>query len=413
MIHLELVSHDELIASLSKEPIIINDIDVSSMEQKTNLNKLLYTEYKGDTLDILPTCDCGELKGEYNNGLICHSCGTTCESATERNLESLLWIKAPEGITALINPTAWVILSEALSVSGCNLLEWLCNPVYKPAGKPPDKLLRLAQLGIPRGYNHFVENFDAIMDELLEKRIVADKRNIREDIRDFIVQNRNKIFSQYIPIPSRVVFITEDTSVGKFTDMTMTIALDAIRTITSIKSSVTPLSIRSKEIRVVNTIVKLADFYVKFASKTLGAKYGLYRKHIFGGRAHFTARAVISSLSEPHNYEELHTPWGMSVQLMRAHLTNKMLKLGMTPIEIERHINEHTLNYSPLLDKLFNELIDESPYMGIPVILQRNPSLARASAQRFYITKVKTDPSINTISISTLALVGPNADKMS
>jgi hypothetical protein len=48
--------------------------------------------------------------------------------------------------------------------------------------------------------------------------------------------------------------------------------------------------------------------------------------------------------------------------------------------------------------------------MGIPCLLQRNPSLVRGSAQQFYITHVKPDPSINTISISVLCLAAPNAD---
>ena len=187
-------------------------------------------------------------------------------------------------------------------------------------------------------------------------------------------------------------------------------AIDAVRTISSIKSSATPLSMRSVETRVVNAISKLAMFYRNFSQKTLGRKPGLFRKHVFGGRAHFTARAVISSLSDAHHYEELHTPWGMSVALLKLHLTNKMLKMGMTPLEVERHLSEHTLKYSPLLDQLFQELIAESPYRGLPVIFQRNPSLHRGSAQRLYITKVKTDPMITTISFSVLTLKSCNAD---
>ncbi len=63
-----------------------------------------------------------------------------------------------------------------------------------------------------------------------------------------------------------------------------------------------------------------------------------------------------------------------------------------------------------MLDAIFRELIEESPYMGIPVIFQRNPSLSRASAQLLYVTRVKTNPADNTIGVSTLVISGSNAD---
>lgn len=413
-VYQELVSHDEVFSNLSAEPIIVNDFDVESFEQKEKLNRLLYTRYKGDSLDITPTCDCGEINGQYNVGVLCQQCGTKCESATERTIESLLWMKAPDGIHRLMNPMAWSILHNALNYGNSNILEWLCNPNYKPVGKPHDKLLRVVQMNLPRGWNAFYEHFDFIMQELFEKRIIKDtKKDQRDDILVFVTQNRDKIFSHFIPVPSRVGFITEETAVGTFTDMTMTIAVDAIRSISSINAANPPMSIRSKEIRVCNAIIKLATFYRKFTQKTLGGKYGLYRKHIFGGRAHFTARAVITSISEPHNYQELHTPWGMTIALMKLHLTNKMLRMGMSPVDIERHITSHVSQYCPLLDRLLQELIDESPYPGLPVTFGRNPTLQRTSIQLLYITKVKKDPKINTISMSTLVLTGPNADKMS
>lgn len=408
---MEVVDHNELFAKRSTVPCIVNRLNIDSEADKEKLNRLLYTQYEGDSLDVLPRCDCGELKGAFLVGVKCDNCQTVCESITERPLESALWIEAPVGITALINPTCWIILSDALTVSGCNMMEWLCNPMYKPpSSNIPQQLYRLQQLNIPRGYNHFIENFDPIFQCLLDNGIVKGNRQERQDLAQFVSENRHRMFPKYIPIPSSVGFITESTAVGVFADMTMTLAIDAVRSISSITSSVTPLSHKSKELRVVNAISQLAEFYIKFTSKTLSGKYGIFRKHVFGGRAHFTARAVITSISEPHYYEEMHVPWSLSVQLFKVHLTNKMLRLGMTPIEIETHINEHTLKYSPLMDRLFQELISEAPNHRIPAILHRNPSLERASAQRLFITKVKTDVRINTISFSVLALAGPNAD---
>lgn len=409
-VYMELKDLDKIFAHLTTQPFIVNRIDVSKKEEKDRLNRLLYTHYNGDSLDIVPTCDCGTVRGEYNKGIRCKICGTIVESSTERPLESLLWIECPEGVDTLINPSAWGILSNALTVGGCNVMEWLCNPMYNPTTNGPAPILNVIPPEWPRSLNFFYHNFDMIFDTLLKLRVVKRDEEYRNDLVEFVRMYRDRIFCKYLPFPSRIGFITEATPLGTFADTTMAPAIDAIRTITSISTSITPLSQRSRESRTVKAISQLSQYYRSFKKDTLGSKRGAFRKHIFGGRTHFTGRAVISSLSEDHHYEELHLPWAMSVQLYKIHLTNKLLKRGFSPREITEIFHEYVNQYSPLLDELFHELIAESPFRGLPVILQRNPSLVRGSAQRFYVTKVKTDVTINTISLSVLCLKAPNAD---
>jgi hypothetical protein len=412
MVHMEIVSHDEVFARLATVPTIANKVDLDSEEQRETLNRLLYTQYRGDSLDVLPSCDCQKYRGVFNVGIICDVCNVACQAITERKLESLIWIEAPEGIRAFMNPTVWIILSKALTVNGCNILEWLTNTAYKPPASAMMRLSRIQALDLPRGLNNFVDNFDDIMEALFLNNVVKnDKVKTKQDLWTFIQENRHKIFSRYLPIPSRIGFITEETAIGTYADTTMALAIDALRTITSIESAVTPLTLRGKEGRVVKSITQLAEFYRLFAEKTLSGKPGIFRRHVFGGRPHFSGRAVISSLSEPHDYEEVHFPWSLSVQLLRVHLINKLLKMEMSPIQIERFLVENTLRYHPLMDQLFQELIAESPGgRGIVCLMQRNPTLARASSQRFYIRKIKTDPTITTISVSVCTLAGCNAD---
>ena len=171
-----------------------------------------------------------------------------------------------------------------------------------------------------------------------------------------------------------------------------------------------PASQTVREVRAVKAISQLASYYRTFQQEALRGKYGWFRKHVFGSRLHFTFRAVISSLSERHSYDELHLPWSLSVTAFKIHLTSKLIKRGFTPNQINEFLYEHVLKYHPLLDELFQELVSESPCGGIPVVFQRNPSLARTSAQTLRVTRVKTDVDINTISLSVLVLKGPNAD---
>ena len=430
MIYLKLINHDNMFNRLSIVPIIANDFDTSTKEGRDNLSRLLYTRYEGDNLSVVPTCDCGHLTGGTNLGRRCDYCGVVCDSVIERPLESNLWLRKLPGVKKFINPAAWTVLSENMKVSSVNVLEWLCNP-YMVVDKEPILIKKLKRNGFNnkecRGLNYFHDHFDEIMEfifcegytlstyhEAANSGFVEGKN---KEIVQFINENRGSIFSEYLPMPSKAGFIVESNDSGVYADSIIKIAFDALMTVTSIKNSLEELPIPRLEARAVKVISNFARFYRSFSEEILSQKSGILRKHVFGIRLHFTARAVITLISTNHNYDDLHIPWNVAVQLFSVHITNKLYRKGFSPREVETHIREHTLRYCPIIDDIFQELIAESPHRGIPCLLQRNPSLARGSAQQLFITKIKTDhDSItkvctdNTFSLSVLILVGYNAD---
>lgn len=418
-VYLVLENFDQMFHTMAKTPIIINNFDATSEDERHRLNRLLYTQYEGDTLEVMPSCDCNALKGEYRLGNICKDCGTVVQPITERPLEPHLWIKAPLGVNALINPIAWTMLSDSLTSSGVNLFEWLCNRSYKPRSHTAD-LNKLANSlenyrfndGTPyrRSLNYLYDHFDELMQLLFDLRLFKGRIVEKQLLMQWIAQNRGSIFCQFVPIPNRLVFITESTPTGTYADTTMDPAIDAIRTITNMESSPIAVSAVVRESRSVKAISQLAEFYKNFIKNSLGGKPGWFRQHIFGGRSPWTARAVISSISEPHSYRNIHIPWGVACNLLNIHVSKKLLDLGWSPTEINKHISEHVLKYDPLLDSIFQQLIAESPHGGIRCTLGRNPTLARLSIQYFVINKIKTDPTINTFGVPVLNLKGSNAD---
>lgn len=417
-VHLELLSHDDLFQNLDTPPVILNGYDISLQVDKDRLNKLIYTKYEGDSLDVLPSCDCGRLRGEQFVNLRCkrgvlpddeEGCNTLCVSVTERPLESLLWIAPPKGVSALINPIAWVILSKKFTFDGCNLLEWLCNPYYKVDRNPPPKAIaKLKTLGLERGLNYFHANFDLVIGLLFDNNLVQGSARERKALRIWIMDNRRAIFSQHLPIPSKLAFIMEDTPTGIYADHSMLPAIQAIRTICEVENSLDPVSLKLRQSRAILAINQLGDYYKAFFGKQLGGKPGWFRKHVFGSRLHFSFRAVISSITDNHEYDELHLPWSMSVMVMKAYLSSKLLHRGFTPNETIQFLYEHTNKYHPLLDELFQELIREGHGGSLSCILQRNPTLTRLSAQLLRITRVKTDVDDNTIGLGALVLPGLN-----
>lgn len=414
-INLEIVDMEQMFLTASHPPVIVNEFNVSTTEDMERLNRQIYVRYEGDSLDVLPSCECGELRGEFNVDLTCQSCGTMVMSVTERPVESILWLAPPKEVSTYLNPLVWAVFSDYLTYSaGINLLEYLVNPTYLLPPHPSKQVRRLVSLleerQMERGINYFHSHFDEVMSMLFDQGIIKGTRDSKRDLMQFITMYRDRLFTRYLPIPSKLGFITEKTITGTFADETMKPAIDAIRTISATENPPYPLSLRMRQSRAMRANALLAEYHMSFVTNQLSKKRGLLRKQVFGSRGHMTLRAVISSLSDNHRYDECYLPWSASVMTYRLHLVSKLIKRGYTPSQAHRLINGNTLKYHPLLDELFQELINESPYGGLPVLIGRNPTLMRGSIQLFHCTKIKTNPAINTISMSVLTLVAPNAD---
>lgn len=371
-LHLRVIDHNSKFSNLSRTPLFANDMDLKSTEGRERLQSLIYTTYEGDSLSVLPSCDCSALVGNYVLGVICNTCGTEVISSTERKIESVLWMRLPHGVSAFINPTVWNILVERFSPSGVNLLEWVCNPLSQIPSHKAAVAKKLQGFDFPRGLNNFYLHFDAIFEGLIQICINSDNAKRMEELRAFVQLVRPKIFSQYIPIPSKIGFIMESNSVAKFGDLGATPMIDAVKTMASIENSIKPIHQRGKELRVLKANMLVAEYFSNFMGETMSPKKGILRQHIYGGRCHFTMRAVITSLTEPHRFDEIHAPWSHSVQLFKIHLTNKLLARDFTPNQIHMILLHAVNNYNPLIDELFREIIAESGPRSFPCILQRN-----------------------------------------
>ena len=412
---MRLVDINRVFDTASTPPVIINSFDINTLQDKEALDSLIYTYYEGDSLNVVPHCECRKTRGAAKIDSRCSYCGTIIRPVSEQPLESLLWIAPPDGVATFINPQAWTMLSKALTHGGLNGLMWLCDPRMPVGPEPHREIRRLMDLGIERGINHFYEHFDRIIDMLFNAGVISGTtRRQKDDLYQFIKLNRERIFCKHLPIPSRLEFVTEKSITGSFADTTMKSAIDAIRTISATVHSQTPLDLRLRQSRAMKANESLATYHQEHMA-TLASKRGWLRKHVFGSPLYFTFRAVISSLSERHEKDELHLPWGVAVSTYQMHLVSKMFRMinpdtgrTFTPNECLKHIHEHTLRYSPLLDQLFQELIAESPHKGLPVLFNRNPSLDRGSIQEFFVTKINPDPRVNAVAMSVLTLKAPN-----
>ena len=415
-VHLELENYDLLFQRGRKQkPIIINDIEENTEEDKKNLNKLIYTTFEpSDLLSNIPSCSCMTITGAFNEGIICPKCNTPVINSLEQELEPIVWYRAPKGIRALINPIVFTMLSERFKTQGFDVIRWLCDTKFTPPVQEPRVLPKILDLGIERGLNNFHDNFDLIMEALLSMKEYRVKKGV-DGVPDLIKKYRNCIFSQYAPLPNRSILVIDKTNVGVYTDPIVPRIVDAVRTMVGIDSPLNIDTVRTKESKVARTIQQLASVYNDsggVARNYMGKKEGLHRKHGFGCRAHWSGRAVISSITGNHRNDEIRIPWGIGVELFQVHIMNYLFRLGLTTNEAKSFLYAHSARTHPLLIDIFKTLISSSPYngRGCHVVFTRNPTLGRGSCQGMYITEVKTDVHDPTIGLPILNVKSFNAD---
>ena len=146
-------------------------------------------------------------------------------------------------------------------------------------------------------------------------------------------------------------------------------------------------------------------YYDDIGRRRLGKKLSLIRRHMFGTRLHWTFRNVIIPLTGIHRYDEIYMPWSTTVNLLKLHIIGRLVyQYGLDmSAAVSKHITA-LYNYDETIDAIMKNLIAESPGIGLPTIINRNPSIKRGACQLVYITKVKTDVNDHTFNISIMIL---------
>lgn len=398
---------DEDIKRLPREPVILNQHH-AGFEGVDVVKALMVTEYDCDYIDTMPSCGCGRSRGRHLNK--CSYCGDEVLSVMERGFYSDVWLQAPPGVRAFIRPNILGMMLESFTQEGFSAIEWLCNPRYKFTDEYSIVYRQFMALEIPRGYNHFIDNFDDILETLMNARIFKNNMQRRRDTYTCIKENRHLLFPQHLPLPNKRSIITETSTRAKTAVKSMFTIVDAARALYSIVGNEETMSQSRKEYHVFRALQMMIDFRVFVDKKIIGQKEGWIRKQVVGTRDGPSFRGVITSLAGIHEYDEIHLPWAMSIAVYMPQLISKLMRKGFTPNAARGYLIRTMSRFDPELHAIFDELKEESGYKGLPILLGRNPTLNLRSIQALYVTKVKSNIHDNTISLSVHILRSPNAD---
>lgn len=403
---------DAIFHNAKHEVCVVNDVSAALASEKEEFNNKIMTQYTNDDLlSNIASCDNGCTKGQLHKGETCPVCKTIVKDSTDEELQSKVWMRAPPDLT-FVNPIVWHMVSRFFARGTFDVLRYIADPNYHPVVRAPAVMDAVRSIIPHRGYRYFIENFYWVIESLMELKIYRTPQKKRDAVQlmEMIRQNKDRIFPQYLAFPNKSLIVIEKNSTGTYTDSTAPAAVDAIRTMCGIDLPESTFTARLKENRAIKALCQMDEFLMDWYSKSMAGKPGLIRKHMLGTRTDFAFRAVITSISDAHEYDEIYISWGIAVSVFELHIANKLFAMGWTANHIKGFLSEYALQYNELLARIMDELIKECPYKGIPVILGRNPSLCRGSTQQLFITKIHHDVRIPTISLSVLVLRSLNAD---
>lgn len=418
----EVVDFDRDFKRLNTTPIIVNNLDLTTEEGLNYFKNLIYSKHDGDVFKNIPSCPCGNLNHGHLTGEICTVCGQPCLAPTEQDLKPVLWMAGLDPVEYFLNPQVYMQLSAFFTKNGFNVIDYLCDPRYRPPKIDCLGEIAARELKVPIGLKTFRESFDEIMDTLMEGRVRINQgtRNVTFRfiqpkqiplLRAYLDLVKDRIWVKHLPFPSKIGFVLEESGSKVYGDHDMAPALNALYSMANASNKPKPMTLKETESCMARAVKRLAEYHRKYEDDNLFEKYGIFRRLTYGFRPHWTYRTVITSNHGVHKRDELIMAWGVAIMTFKLHIANKLLKRGKSPNAIFSLIYDNTHRYHLTIDNIFDELIQESPgSRGFPTLFTRYPSLTHGSTQKFYISQIKKDPNDVSTSISPLNLVPLNAD---
>lgn len=434
-------SLQDYLNSSDRDKIIVNDIPYIDNISDDELFHNLMTVYDSDVVSTIPQCDCGEIKGRCYVGCTCGHCGTEVKEVNEA-MDSHVWLRAIDaegyGKIPFISPNFWSMFSKTLysSTKKIDYLRWLCDETYNlPSGatsssthKPVEDALNKA-MGGKRGYLNFLENIDNVFKTLMEHPAFRKREGPTAAVgihleelykmyrKDVETNGGHGIFSNYLPIISKQIFVMENNDKGKYVILKTAINIDVVKSwlrlcyVMKEKEDLGEKPLPADRIgrETAKVISSLACLYSEYYNDYLYKKSGLYRKHIFGAKT-TSFRGVIVSRQGPHDRRGIEIPWSLAITAYKPQIRNKLLRRKFSLREIDRMIYRYTNKYDKFMHEILLEITNEAPDSKVPVIVHRNPTLGRSSSILCYVDKIKTAPNDKTIGFSQLIAKGPNAD---
>lgn len=396
-------SLDELYDSLDIK------LDLTTMNLDL-LNTLTFTAFQNNVVSIIPRCLCGEVEGSIHMGELCISCNTPVSDYLGK-YSPILWISHPTNKKIFVAPQFWSMLNSTIKQSKFDSLAYLTNSRYKSTIMTPKVLNNMLKdiKGFQRSYTWVVENLETILLYLINSPDTYSKRAKFRELLSIYTDNKHVILSSKLPLPSKNLFLIEDSS---FSTKKTNLVTGVVKSLAlNYRDAVD--SNRDLNIAMSRLVSELSTVYDMNIVDLIAGKKRVIRSNIFGTKVPGSFRTVMLPITGPHNYDDFHMPWIEGIICFRPYLINRLTKLGYRYVDICIMLDVALYNFNQEISDIMDSLIAEAKVRngkGICISMGRNPTQHRFSIIPVFIVKIKKDPLDFTSEYSMLLCPSFNGD---
>ena len=380
------------------DAVVINSGD-TIIDDPSSIKKIFYDADKKHLANIA-SCDCGHLQGNFWN-TPCPICGTMAVTNFARKLDFKYWIGIPDDLPPVLNPTVYHVLSA-----------WMGDKVLSSIMSMDIQMPAKFSKFFGSGMKYFYENFDYIIHTLATTKLLAPINRVKTPgILKFLEMYKHCLFVRRLPILNQSLHMINQKGKVTYADESMKDVVTALVNLTCILyEKLTPSTANFADKDLYSVYANYYQYSKTIIVEKIISKRGFIRKNMLGARMHCTARMVITPIAGPHWGDQIQIPWVVAVSQNRDEITNILMRrMGYTTDQAKTLWAYAQVNYDPIIDSVFDILIKESKYGGLPIPLGRNPSIRPGAIQTLF-GSVKKDITDKTASISPLVLTAPNAD---
>lgn len=396
-----IVSLDEIYLRV-KDPLLLNSIK-TDQDYIQKVTKAICDTSNNN--NVIASCECEHITSEYRVESFCPICNTEVMPSIVKNISNKIWLEIPNRIKYVMHPRIYSILSFWLkSKSDDSYL----NDILDVTRELPEDFNNYIT---GQGFNYFYENFDYIINFFSNIFPKTKNRANNKIIGIFIEKHRDVLWCRKLPILSKYLqSITMDGYSLRYADKALKYLLKPINQF--LIRHLTDL-FNSSDIRIEksmwNIYYNYNKYYENIIVNRLNPKRGYFRKNVFGTRLHFTSRAVAIPIVAPSFGDEIYLSWKAALNLYKFHIINILTnRFKIKVYEAYDKFMKAFYSYDPIIDQIFQLLILECKFKGLPYIINRNPSLLLSNLLLTFVVKVK--PSFTKISKKFIQQYGRGID---
>ena len=320
-------------------------------------------------------CNCGNLKGRKYAGKLCENCGTRVEKVGD-NLSFFGWIVIYDYYT--IHPALFKALGSYIGKDKLiNIITPFDEKDENGFSIEPDRPKDEPFFGI--GITKMHEKIDEILDFYYK----PSKKDKYEDL----VKDKDKIFTHSIPVFSLILRPTREDE-SKFTfEKTNKCYQMLTRLVATVNNKYYKGQRRnkSKEQLLFDITMKFQELY-GMIEEILSGKKGAIRS-VFSGRCGFSSRDVIVPGPKLRS-DEIIMPYQAMVELLQQSIVNILQKSHNIGYDKAYAIWQRgQRRYDERIYNIIKSIIKSYP-RGIPVLLNRNPTICIGSILQMYVVDV-------------------------